>query len=144
MTRRDSILKHSGSIKNNEKRVSIKHDQPVFVEYLSEKRNPLPTVVAQPHAITIPATANARPASLILSGRGDRPMFKLVRSTSIERGESIEKLDVTILDQHNSLMLNNLNVAYGTPKDDDDESIPLVQTNSNGTSRMTQNNSGNL
>lgn len=145
LIRRDSILKHSGSIKHNEKRVSIKHDQPAFVEYLSEKR--IPTTVPQSNSIPVPVTSNARPASLILSGRGDKPTFKLVRSASIEHAESVEQLDATsAIEQHSSLMMNNLNVRYATTKDDDDESMPLVQTDSNGTSKILsgQNNTGNL
>lgn len=136
-------------MKHNEKRVSIKHDQPVLVEYLSEKRNQIQTTVPQPNSLSMSVTANARPASLILSGRAEKPTFRLVRSASIERGESMEKLDATtMLEQHNSLMMNNLNVSYATTKDDDDESMPLVQTdtNSNGTSKILsgQNNTGNI
>lgn len=134
-------------MKNNDKRVSIKHDQPVFVEYLSEKRPSLQTTVAQPNVITLPTTTHARPASLVLSGRGEKPTFKLVRSASIEDEGSTEKLDsITMLDQHNSLIMNNLNVAFTSTKEDDDESMPLVQTNSNGTSKILsgQNSTGNL
>lgn len=80
MSRRDSILKHSGSIKT-EKRVSIKQDAPILMEYVSEKRPP-----AKPSA--------ARPASLLLT-KGERPVLKLVRSPSIDR-DSDEKSDSSL------------------------------------------------
>jgi len=139
LIRRDSILKHSGSIKNNEKRVSIKHDQPVFVEFLSEKRNPMTMSASQPlQPPSSHQSANARPASLILN-RGERPTFKLVRSSSIEHHESAEKLD------GNTLALNNLNVNFTVSRDEDDESVPLVQIDSNGTGKMLSNqNASNL
>lgn len=66
MARRDSILKHSGSVKTD-KRVSIKPDQSKM-EFVSEKRPP------------------SRPASLILT-KGERPAFKLVRSPSIDQDD---------------------------------------------------------
>lgn len=155
MIRRDSILKHSGSIKHNEKRVSIKHDQPVFVEYLSEKRPQVPTVSATPHQPTVQAQSqaqgSARPASLILT-KGDRPAFKLVRSSSIDQHEPLEKLDDvnTFIEQHNTIMMNNLNANHQLDplvKEDDDESMPLVQTSSNGPNKIASghsHNTGNL
>lgn len=157
LVRRDSILKHSGSIKNNEKRVSIKHDQPAFVEYLSEKRGQMPSSVSQSFPPTQPQQSqsqpqtipNARPASLIINKNSDKPTFKLVRSTSIEHHESIETLNApTMFDQHSTIMMNNLNVNnfnLATTKDDDDESMPLVQIDSNGTNKiMSSQNTGNL
>lgn len=146
LIRRDSILKHSGSMKNNEKRVSIKQDQAVFVEYLSEKRNQMPTSISQPLQPTPSLqSSNARPASLILN-KGERPTFKLVRSTSIEHHESSEHLaGNSALDQRNTTMLNNLNINYMVTRDDDDESVPLVQIDSNGISKILSNqNASNL
>lgn len=149
LIRRDSILKHSGSIKNNEKRVSIKHEPPVLVEYLSEKRNQMPTSVSlplQPPAVSL-QSANVRPASLILNSKGERPTFKLVRSTSIEHHESAERLDGNSVgdQQRNTLAMNNLNVNFTVTRDEDDESVPLVQIDSNGTSKMLNNqNASNL
>lgn len=91
MSRRDSILKHSGSVKTD-KRVSIKPDQSKM-EFVSEKRAP-----------------SSRPASLILT-KGERPVFKLVRSPSIDQDDENRQ------DNNNAL---------------NDESIPLVrESNSN-------------
>lgn len=103
MPRRDSILKHFGSIKS-EKRVSIKNDAPIVLEFITEKssssRPPIkPTattqisngsvVAAATSTTTAPPTSSARPASLILSKSTDqRPVFKLVRSPSIDRADS--------------------------------------------------------
>ncbi|XP_037040585.1 kinase D-interacting substrate of 220 kDa isoform X5 [Bradysia coprophila] len=67
MSRRDSILKHSGSVKTD-KRVSI-NTEPPKMEFVSEKRPP-----------------SSRPASLSLA-KGERPVFKLVRSPSIDQDD---------------------------------------------------------
>lgn len=165
LPRRDSILKHFGSVKS-EKRVSIKNDAPIVLEYISETkkvgngaaaaRSIAPTsasaacassVVAatlasstttttaatlRPNAsccslngsgggggsfdslasTTIampPTTTTARPASLILSGSvldrqyqmqphpPQRPVFKLVRSPSIDRQDSAGDSDAAQL-----------------------------------------------
>ncbi|KAG4076685.1 hypothetical protein HA402_001972 [Bradysia odoriphaga] len=67
MSRRDSILKHSGSVKTD-KRVSI-NTEPPKMEFVCEKRPP-----------------SSRPASLSLA-KGERPLFKLVRSPSIDQDD---------------------------------------------------------
>lgn len=149
LIRRDSILKHSGSIKNPDRRVSIKQNQPVLVEYLSEKRqqqherNQQPQIqlqqqtqiqtVQQIQSVQLPAqSVNARPVSLILS-KGERPTFKLVRTPSIDQQEIIDEsptnTDTAITEQCNNVHINNLNSCNSLLKDDndDDESVPLVQ-----------------
>lgn len=137
LVRRDSILKHSGSVKNTDRRVSIKQNQPVVVEYLSEKRQ---TQVS-------PSPSIGRPASLILT-KGERPTFKLIRSPSIDHQELDEILDpVNKYEKQNNLMLNNLNVNQNSNTvakdndDDDDESVPLVQNNSHEKNIITSSHS---
>lgn len=143
LARRDSILKHSGSVKNTDRRVSIKQNQPVVVEYLSEKR---PSISfqqqAQPqqqptHLTHTNSSSNmtqlvtsARPASLVIAKR-ERPTIKLIRTPSIDDDDigSLNKID-----QQNHINMNNINSSANTitsPRDDDDddESVPLVQTN---------------
>lgn len=149
VARRDSILKHSGSVKNTDRRVSIKQNQPIVLEYLSEKR---PSMQLQ-HAASITTNAqqqqqsstangslgksNARPASLILT-KGDRPTFKLIRTPSIDEDQD----DVTVIDTTNftdsnarSMTTPTTNVNHhlaatdlnAKDDDDEDESAPLVQ-----------------
>lgn len=144
MARRDSILKHSGSIKNTEKRVSIKQDAPILMEYISEKRPP-----PKPHsnsnstitAVTIttsnssntlnslncsngggpfgnnPVSSAARPASLIIT-KGERPIFKLQRTPSIDHDSDDSKTD--------NSSTGAVVVVNNKHKDSCDESVPLV------------------
>lgn len=123
MMRRDSILKHSGSIKT-EKRVSIKHDVPILMDFISEKRPPHKPInstantntsssssTSNTHAGTTSSgttTSAARPASLIIS-KGERPVFKLVRSPSVDHDSDDGKTE-----------------PNGGTKHKDDESVPLV------------------
>lgn len=122
MMRRDSILKHSGSIKT-EKRVSIKQDVPILMDFISEKRPPHKpinsTVTSSSGSSTTSninagttssgiTTSAARPASLILS-KGERPVFKLVRSPSVDHDSDDSKTE-----------------PNGGTKHKDDESVPLV------------------
>lgn len=151
MMRRDSILKHSGSVKNTDRRVSIKQNQPVVVEYLSEKR---PSISFQqqsqaqqqqhqqqssqlPHTNSssniTQLASNARPASLVIT-KGERVTIKLIRTPSIDDdgNDSLTKID-----QQNHINMNNMNSSGNTTtstrdEDDDDESMPLVHTNSIG------------
>lgn len=151
VARRDSILKHSGSVKNTDRRVSIKQNQPIVLEYLSEKR---PSMQLQ-HAANINTAqqqqqsstangslgkSNARPASLILT-KGDRPTFKLIRTPSIDEDQD----DVTVINttnftdsnamQQRSMTTQMTNVNHhlaatdlnAKDDDDEDESAPLVQ-----------------
>lgn len=154
VARRDSILKHSGSVKNTDRRVSIKQNQPIVLEYLSEKRPSMQlqhaasiTNTAQQHNTAQSSTANgsfgksnARPASLILT-KGDRPTFKLIRTPSIDEDQD----DVTVIHTTNFTDLNAMQQrSMTTPMtnvnhhlaatdlnakddDDEDESAPLVQ-----------------
>lgn len=143
MVRRDSILKHSGSVKNTDRRVSIKQNQPVIVEYLSEKRPSQTTVHSQSHTNTT-IVGNARPASLILT-KGERPSFKLIRSPSIDNDQD----DVTLINIRSdtpNLLVNSLSINSGKEDDDDDESMPLVQNNGKDTTSITSsgNNLANL
>lgn len=122
MARRDSILKHSGSVKNTDRRVSI--NQPIVVEYLSEKRQ---STQSQSTAANGNLSRSfARPASLILSNsKGERPTFKLIRTPSFDQDQ-----DDAIQDQRNINQTNtHLFAPDLTSKDDDniDESAPLVQ-----------------
>lgn len=122
LPRRDSILKHFGSVKS-EKRVSIKNDAPIVLEYISEKPH-APTLRPNSSscslngasfdsltsatgslattALMMPAnvaTTTARPASLILSKSADQPqrqVFKLVRSPSIDRQDSEDTQLMTV------------------------------------------------
>lgn len=156
MARRDSILKHSGSVKNTDRRVSIKQNQPVVVEYLSEKRpsivyqqqqlqqqQPQQTQVQPPQSqqsTQLPhinsssnmtqLVSSARPASLVIA-KGERPIIKLVRTPSID-DDGDESPNGT--DQRNHISMSNMNSNGNTTistrdDDDDDESVPLVQTN---------------
>lgn len=154
LIRRDSILKHSGSVKNPDRRVSIKQNQPVLVEYLSEKRShqqylqqqnqqsqqqsqpqiqvQQQTQIQSAQSVQLASQAvNARPVSLILS-KGERPTFKLVRTPSIDQQEIDEtqiSIDTAMAVQCNTVQINNQNSCNSLLKDDndDDESMPLVQ-----------------
>lgn len=116
LPRRDSILKHFGSVKS-EKRVSIKNDAPIVLEYITEKSR-APTLrpnasscslngtsfdsvasIGQLATTTMMTNTTARPASLILSKSADQPhrqVFKLVRSPSIDRQDSEDAQLVTV------------------------------------------------
>lgn len=158
MARRDSILKHSGSVKNTERRVSIKQNQPAIVEYLSERRP------SQSHLASAATNnkSNARPASLILT-KGDRPSFKLIRSPSIDQ-EQDEELACALEAAANqaklstqaasgqqlldSLVTTDMSSKHYSSKDstkdnvdddDDDESAPLVQINDSTTITSSAN-----
>lgn len=150
MARRDSILKHSGSVKNTERRVSIKQNQPIVVEYLSERR----PSQSQQHLVSATLSggggtggkSNARPASLIVT-KGERPSFKLIRSPSIDQEQDealVNALEAAanqakltsaqeasgpfLLDAVNSSATNkSLHSTKDDADDDDDESAPLVQ-----------------
>lgn len=139
VARRDSILKHSGSVKNTDRRVSIKQNQPIVLEYLSEKRQ---TVTTQSPSLQSQSgngsmfQSNARPASLVL--KGDRALFKLIRTPSIDQDQD----DATVINTTNftdsknmqSMNTNHHLVATETnakDDDDEDESAPLVQNSGN-------------
>lgn len=165
VARRDStsILKHSGSVKNTDRRVSIKQNQPIVVEYLCEKRQS--TSQQQSHSVNAQqqtttangvnqlGKSNARPASLILT-KGERPTFKLIRTPSIDQDQD----DTTLInpthftDQSANAKINNpptttnnnnnahhLIASDLNSKDDDDEdeSAPLVQHADKDTTKIT-------
>lgn len=166
MARRDStsILKHSGSVKNTDRRVSIKQNQPIVVEYLCEKRQS--TSQQQSHSVnaqqqtTTTTTANginqlgksnARPASLILT-KGERPTFKLIRTPSIDQDQDDTTLinpthftDQSANAKINNPPTNNNNNAHhliatdlnSKDDDDEDESAPLVQHADKDTTKIT-------
>lgn len=151
LIRRDSILKHSGSVKNTDRRVSIKQNQPVVLEYLSEKRHQQSSLQPQmqqqlplqqqqqpaPNPAQTTSTSNsvnqtsARPVSLVLS-KGDRPTFKLLRTPSID-----QEPDETLVKYEPRLLVSK-------DDEDDDESVPLVQNNSKEANITTNNNSQNV
>lgn len=127
VARRDSILKHSGSVKNTDRRVSI--NQPIVIEYLSEKRQ---TPQSQPSSAANgnSSKSNARPASLILS-KGERPIFKLIRTPSFDQ----EQDEATLMNTTNFAAepttqrgVHQSNSHHLVPDDDADESAPLVQS----------------
>lgn len=152
MVRRDSILKHSGSVKNTDRRVSIKQNQPIIVEYLSEKRQAQPSPQQQHIASTATAPpngnvqkmSNARPASLILT-KGERPTFKLIRSPSIDQDQDEGTLvNMAGRSEMPNLMVNSMSNVKDD--DDDDESMPLVQNSGKESTTITSsgNNLANL
>lgn len=143
VARRDSILKHAGSVKNTDRRVSI--NQPVVVEYMSEKRQQSGAQQQssgggggnsqQQSSSSInynPNKSNARPASLILM-KNERPTFKLIRSPSFDQDQD----DAAAATNTNTTTTNftenvrNMHTSSSNTlaRDDDDvdESIPLVQ-----------------
>lgn len=141
MARRDSILKHAGSVKNTDRRVSI--NQPIIVEYMSEKR----PSGQQSSAINLQQStssssinyssnkSNARPASLVLI-KNDRPTVKLIRSPSFdqEQDDAITMNASNTITTHFTGNVRNMHTtsAHHARDDDDvDESIPLVQSSEN-------------
>lgn len=122
-------------MKNTDRRVSIKQNQPVVVEYLSEKR---PSIGSQiQHQIQMASNAmgtkSTRPASLVVT-KGDRPTFKLIRTPSIDNEQEFPKSTELNANQqpNQSATVQNSTVpdAHNTGvKDDDeyDESAPLVR-----------------
>lgn len=133
MARRDSILKHAGSVKNTDRRVSI--NQPVVVEYMSEKRPSAVNLQQMSSSSSLInynlSKSNARPASLILV-KNDRPTLKLTRTPSFDQDQD----DVLVINSTNINSANNFNEsirnihlssALARDDDDADESIPLVQ-----------------
>lgn len=144
MIRRDSILKHSGSMKNTDRRVSIKQNQPVVVEYLSERRSSVSTVQTNAHQSSANSgnttKSTVRPASLIVT-KGERPTFKLIRSPSIEHEQdfiNIKPMNMNInMNQskiihsnaaHCSSVTDSQNILRAKDEDEcADESAPLVQ-----------------
>lgn len=139
MARRDSILKHAGSVKNTDRRVSI--NQPVVVEYMSEKRpsgqqsssGSLQQSSSSSSSINYNLSkSNARPASLILV-KNERPTFKLIRSPSFDQDQDDAAANVTINAMNTNPSFNenvrNMHASSTLARDDDDvdESIPLVQ-----------------
>lgn len=151
VARRDSILKHSGSVKNTDpnRRVSIKHqNQPIVLEYLSEKRH---TAQSQqiPTSNGSMGKSNPRPASLVLTG--DRPTYKLTRTPSIDQDDTMTNTtnftDVPSTNQRNLSSTNSKHHFAATElnvkdDDDEDESAPLVQNQnlSNDLSKIGQSN----
>lgn len=142
-------------MKNTDRRVSIKQNQPIVVEYLCEKRPPSnqshSANASQPTANGALCSANARPASLILT-KGERPMFKLIRSPSIDQEQDealnnvtnytdVEANQSTIQrssqsadnNAHHLITADNKN----TDDDDEDESAPLVQNAEKDTTKIT-------
>lgn len=155
VARRDSILKHSGSVKNTDRRVSIKQNQPIVVEYLCEKRQPQQQQQQQSTTNGTSGKSNARPASLILT-KGERPTFKLIRTPSIDEGHDqddatlMNKTIFTDLDanqstiQRNTQSTNSNNAHHliapdlnSKDDDDEDESAPLVQNADKDPTKIT-------
>lgn len=145
MARRDSILKHAGSVKNTDRRVSI--NQPVVVEYMSEKRPSAASLQQASSSINYNLSkSNARPASLILT-KNDRPTFKLIRTPSFDQDQD----DPTTINASNTITTTATNFTESvrnmhtsstlTPRDDDDvdESIPLVQPSDKESSNKITN-----
>lgn len=138
LPRRDSILKHSGSVKT-EKRVSIKYDTPIMMEFISEKRPPAKPVSAGSNAMAnggasgagasaASAGSSARPASLLLTNKGDRSAYKLVRSPSIEEEYIDIVVDPSVANNRVGFSPSGSEVS-GQVKDGGDfgdDSVPLV------------------
>lgn len=140
MARRDSILKHAGSVKNTDRRVSI--NQPVVVEYMSEKRPAGQQSSAgslqqssSPSINYNTSKSNARPASLILM-KNERPTFKLIRSPSFDQDQddvvaaaATATANAANTNANFSESVRNMHASSTLARDDDDvdESIPLVQ-----------------
>lgn len=156
MIRRDSILKHSGSMKNTDRRVSIKQNQPVVVEYLSERRSSVSAgqTNAQQSSTNSGNTtkSNVRPASLIVT-KGERPTFKLMRSPSIDHEQDFNNIKQMNINQskiihsnavQSSSITDSQNIL--TAKDDEeyDESAPLVKNVETTTILSSTNHSNNL
>lgn len=157
MIRRDSILKHSGSMKNTDRRVSIKQNQPVVVEYLSERR---PSMSAGGQTNAQQSSVNSgnatksivRPASLIVT-KGERPTFKLIRSPSIDHEQDFNNIKQMNMNQskiihsnsaHSSSVTDSQNILTAKDDDEDDESAPLVQTVDTTTIKGATNHSNNM
>lgn len=155
VARRDSILRHSGSVKNTDRRVSIKQNQPIVLEYLSEKRQTTSSQQQQQPANTQQTIngsmgkSNARPASLILT-KGERPTFKLIRTPSFDQQQddttvinttnftdsTVNQRQMTTNQQQHHIVATDLNVK---DDDDEDESAPLVQSSDKESSKITTN-----
>lgn len=131
MARRDSILKHAGSVKNTDRRVSI--NQPVVVEYMSEKRpSGQSSAASLQQSINYNVSkSNARPASLILT-KNDRPAFKLIRTPSFDQDQD-DAITINATNTNTTTnfteSVQNMHTSSTLARDDDDvdESIPLVQ-----------------
>lgn len=136
VARRDSILKHSGSVKNTDRRVSIKQNQPIVLEYLSEKRPSLQSQIGNALQSSALGKSNARPASLVLT-KGERPTFKLIRTPSIDQDQDDANISEAVANQLNA---NRNPHRPAIPNDDDDESAPLVQSDKDYT-KITSSNS---
>lgn len=140
VARRDSILKHSGSVKNTDRRVSIKQNQPIVVEYLSEKRQPSShaqqTTVCATTTNGSTSMSKSRPTSLILT-KSDRP---LIRTPSIDQDQDDDTTVINFTDScGNPRTMQPSNVGHhfvpidlnAKDDDDEDESAPLVQNLNN-------------
>lgn len=131
VARRDSILKHAGSVKNTDRRVSI--NQPVVVEYMSEKRpSGQSSAASLQQSINYNVSkSNARPASLILT-KNDRPAFKLIRTPSFDQDQD-DAITINATNTNTTTnfteSVQNMHTSSTLARDDDDvdESIPLVQ-----------------
>lgn len=138
VARRDSILKHAGSVKNTDRRVSI--NQPIIVEYMSEKRpsGPSPAAISvqqsQSSATSSSISYNSskssgRPASLVLM-KNDRPTVKLIRTPSFDQDQDeTSATNSAPSAQFTADTARHMHASSTLARDDDDEdeSIPLVQ-----------------
>lgn len=132
-------------MKNTDRRVSIKQNQPIFVEYLSEKRSNTSGQSVQP---TNGGTLHARPASLVLI-KGDRPTYRLVRTPSIDQEQDdatvintvnfictdscTNQRNIPTMNSNHHMIAAEMNTKY---EDDEDESAPLVQSLCNESSKI--------
>lgn len=105
-----------------------------MMEYISEKRPPVKPVTSTVNAVTNGGTSvahssgsSARPASLLLSNKGDRSAYKLVRSPSIE--EEYIEISVDPSANNRTGFSPSGSEVSGQVKDSGDfgdDSIPLV------------------
>lgn len=147
VARRDSILKHAGSVKNTDRRVSI--NQPVVVEYMSEKRpsgqqssnGNLQQSSSSSSMNYNLSKSNARPASLILM-KNERPTFKLIRTPSFDQDQDDTATTINATNTNTTNFtenVRNMHTSGTLARDDDDvdESIPLVQSDNESNTKIT-------
>ncbi|TMW39849.1 hypothetical protein DOY81_015071 [Sarcophaga bullata] len=130
-TRRDSILKHQGSVKTD-KRVSIKQTPTTSannngklsssnIEYVSEKANDASMIASNSRKRQGKTPSGPRPASLVITKNEGNSQFKLVRSSSIDYDDMESQ-------QHTTTIQRPINRTTLLEQLQEDESAPLVFT----------------